>query len=71
MEYFAYIGQDREKCFPNVTRYIFSADLVRLTKMFSLSSMHLYILNMCQETASHSLFFLYFFSQRPSAVDKQ
>ena len=44
MKYFEYNGQDREKCSTNGNHYIFSADLARMTKMFSLSCIYLYIL---------------------------
>ena len=50
-----------KKCSPNGNRYIFSADLTRLTKMFSLSCLYLYILNMYAKTASYRPFSLYFF----------
>ena len=46
---------------PNGNHYIFSTDLTRLTKMFSLSCIYLHILNMYGKTASYRRFPLYFF----------
>ena len=54
-------GTHSKKCSPNGNPYIFSADLTRLTKMFSLSCSYLYILNMYAKTASYRPFSLYFF----------
>ena len=59
-----------KKCSPNGNHYIFSADLPRLTKMFSLSCIYLHILNMYAETTSYRPFSLYFFFHKQSAVDK-
>ena len=50
-----------KKCSPNGNHYIFSADLTRLTKMFSWSWIYLCILNMYARTASYRLFSLYLF----------
>ena len=71
MKYFEYIvDKTGKKCSPNGNHYIFSADLARLTKMFSLSCMYLYILNMYAETASCKPLSLYFFFHKQFAVGK-
>ena len=51
-----------KKCSPNGNHYIFSVDLTRLTKMFSLSCINLYILNMYAKTTSYRPFSQYSFS---------
>ena len=62
MKYFEYIVDKIGKtCSPDGNHHIFSADLTRLTKMFFLSCIYLYILNMYAETASYRPLSLYFF----------
>ena len=60
-----------KKCSPNDDHFIFSADLTRLTKMFSLSCIYLQILNMYADiTASYRPFSLYFFFHKQCALGK-
>ena len=71
MKYFEYIvDKIGKKCFPNGNNYVFSGDLTRLTKMFSLSCIYLYILNMYTETVSYRPLSQYFFFHKQFAVGK-